>query len=219
VLDFRPLELVNLLYEKSNHRINREASRKKARLIMGSCERVLASNQRLLIETQGRIIQDLARRLSQLKQSIEEIKAQLEITIAATGQQLEMFNRLGVVLAGVLIGDTLSTERFDNDPNRFASYNGTAPAIKGSGQHLLPHREKVVQSSASDIIFAMLHDKIPSSPNIHRRKQAEGGKKKEENVAAANQRQEPSASLSPCDDTISRPTKRVKQREVELSPV
>jgi hypothetical protein len=38
-------------------------------------------------------------------------------------------------------------------------------------------------------------------------------------VAAAEQRQEPSALPSPRDDTISRPRERVKQREAQLSPV
>jgi transposase len=256
-------ELADLFYEKSNHRINREASREKAELILDSCEQVLSSNQHLLIETQARIIQDLARRLAQLKRSIEEVKAQLEVTIAATGQQLETLNGLGVVLAGVMVGDTLSTKRFENDPNRYASYNGTAPAVKGSGQHYhhvenkwcnrrlknafhqlainaarheplsKEYYERLVEEKGmepnhalkrlmrrlSDIVFAMMRDKTPYDPDIHRRKQAQRGKKKGESVAAARQRQEPSAFPSPRDDTISRPKERVKQREAELSPV
>jgi hypothetical protein len=255
-------ELADFFYEKSNHRINRQASREKAQHILDSCEQVLSSNQRLLIETQGRIIQDLARRLTELKRSIEGVKAQLEVTIAATGQQLETLNGLGVVLAGVMIGGTLSAKRFDNDPNRYASYNGTAPAVKGSGQHYYhvenkwcnrrlknafhqlavnaarheplskEHYERLIDKGMesnhalkrlmrrlSDIVFAMMRDKTPYDPDIHRRKQVEGGKKKEESVAAAKQRQEPSAFPSPRDGTISRPTRRVKRREPELSPV
>jgi transposase len=255
-------ELVDFFHEKSHHRINREAGREKAQLILDSCKQVLSSNQGLLIETQARIIQDLARRLSQLKQSIDEIEAQLVEALSATGQQLETMDGLSVVLAGVFIGEALNTERFDNDPNRFASYNGTAPAIKGSGQHYRHvenrwcnrrlkngfhqlavnaarheplskeyyerltgrgmesnHALKRLMRRLSDIVFAMMRDKTPYDPDIHRRNQAKGGKKKEESVAAAEQRQEPSALLSPRDDTISRPTERVKQREAELSPV
>ncbi|MGD2105921.1 MAG: IS110 family transposase [Anaerolineae bacterium] len=256
-------ELAGFFYEKSNHRINRQASREKAQHILDSCEQVLSSNQRLLIETQARIIQDLARRLAQLKRSIEDVKAQLEMTISATGQQLETLNGLGIVLAGVMIGDTLSTKRFDNDPNKYASYNGTAPVVKGSGQysyhvenkrcnrrlknafHQLAvtaarheplskayyerlveekgmesnHALKRLMRRLSDIVFAMMRDKTPYDLDIHRRKQAEGGKKKGESVAAAKQRQEPSTFPSPRDDTISRPRERVKQREAELSPV
>jgi transposase len=255
-------ELADFFYETSNHRINRQASQEKAQLVLASCEQVLPSNQRLLIETQARIIQDLAQRLSQLKRSIEDVKAQLEATISVTGQQLETFDAVGVVLAGVFIGDTLSTERFDNDPNRYASYNGTAPVIRGSGQHyhhvenkwcnrrlknafhqmainavrheplskeyyqrLLDkgmesnHAIKRLMRRLSDIIFAMMRDKTPYDPDTHRRKQAKRGKKKGESVAAAKQRQEPSAFPSPCEDTISRPRERVKQREAELSPV
>jgi transposase len=256
-------ELADFFYRKSNHRINHLASPEKAQFIMDSCKQVLPSNQSLLIETQARIIQDLARRLAQLKQSIEDVKAQLEITISATGQQLETFNGVSTVLAGVFIGETLSTERFDNDPNRFASYNGTAPAVKGSGQHYRhvankwcnrrlknafhqlainaaqheplseEYYERLVEEKGmesnhaikrlmrrlSDIVFAMMRDKTPYDPDIHRRKQAQRGKKKEESVAAARQRQEPSAFPSPRDVTISRPREPVKQREPELSPV
>ena len=128
-------ELANFFYEKSHHRINHEAAREKAELILDSCEQVLSSNQGILIETQSRIIQDLARRLSQLQQSVKDVKDQLETTISATGQQLDTMDGLGIALAGVFIGETLTTERFDNDPNKFASHNGTAPSIKGSGQH------------------------------------------------------------------------------------
>lgn len=256
-------ELADFFYEKSNHRINHEASREKAQLILDGCEQVLSSNQCLLIETQARIIQDLARRLVQLKQSIEDVKAQLEVTISATGQQLETFNGVGIVLAGVFIADTLSTERFDNDPNRFASYNGTAPAVKGSGQHYRHvenkwcnrrlknafhqmainaarheplskeyyqrlveegmesnHAIKRLMRRLSDIVFAMMRDKTPYDPDIHRRKKAQrGGTKKEESVATAEQRQEPSAFPSPRGVTISRSRESVKQREAALSTV
>ena len=127
-------ELANFFYKKSNHRIGHEASREKAQLILNNCEQVLSSNHGLLIETQAHIIQDLAHHLAELKQRIKDVKAQLEVTVSATGQQLETFNGLGIVLVARFISDTVSTERFGNDPNRYASYNGTAPAIKGSGQ-------------------------------------------------------------------------------------
>ncbi|MFW6116599.1 MAG: IS110 family transposase, partial [bacterium] len=235
-------ELTDFFYDKSHRRINREAGREKAQLILDNCERVLSSDQGLLIETQAQIIQDLARRLVKLKQSIEEVKAQLKVAVSATGQQLETFNGLGVVLAGRLIADTASTERFDNDPDRYASYNGTAPAIEGSGQHrrhvenkrcnrrlkdafhqlavnaarceplskeyyarlveeegMEPHQAiKRLMRRLSNIIFAMMRDKTPYDPDIHRKKQQQHkGTKKEESVAAAEQRQEPSAFPSP----------------------
>jgi transposase len=257
-------ELAQFFYEKSHHRINHEASQKKAHLILDNCEQVLSSRQGLLIETQAQIIQDLARRLAELQHSIKDIKAQLEVAVSATGQQLETFNGLGIVLAGRLIADTVSTERFDNDPNRYASYNGTAPAIKGSGQHYRHvenkrcnrrlknafhqmainaarheplskeyydhlveekgmeshHAIKRLMRRLSDIVFAMMRDKTPYDPDIHRRKQRQHqGTKKEESVAAARQQQEPSAFPSPRGVTISHPRERVKQREAELSPV
>ena len=242
-------ELANLFYKKSNHRIGHEASREKAQHILNNCEQVLSSNHGLLIETQAHIIQDLARHLAELKQRIKDVETQLEVTVSATGQQLETFNGLGTVLAARFISDTVSTERFGNDPNRYASYNGMAPAIKGSGQryrhvenrrcnrrlkaafhqlainsvlpepmskayyeHLVEergmesnHAIKRLMRCLSDILFAMMRDKTPYNPEIHRRRRAQRDKKKEESVAATRQQREPSAFPSPRAVTISRP--------------
>lgn len=254
--DVNAEELADFFYEKSEHRLNQEASREKAELILDTCEQVLSSNQGLLIETQANIIRDLARRLLELRRSIKQVKAQLRVTVSATGQQLESFNGINIVLAARLIADTISTERFDNDPDRYASYNGTAPTIKGSGQHYrhvgskrcnrrlkntlhqiaknaaqyeplskiyfdylveekgMPTNQAIkrLMRRLSDIIFAMMRDKTPYDPEIHRQKQARRGKKKEESVAAARQRQEPCAFPSPRDVTISRPGDPVKQK-------
>lgn len=60
----------------------------------------------------------------------------MEETIGATGQQLETFDGLGTALAGVFIGETLNTAHFDHDKDKFASYNGSAPATKGTGKHV-----------------------------------------------------------------------------------
>jgi len=256
-------ELVEFFYEKSHHRLNREAGREKAELILASCEQVLASDRGLLIETQAQIIKDLAGRLVELRESIESVKAQLQVTVSATGQQLETLKGLGIVLAGRIIADTVNTERFDNDPNRYASYNGTAPAFKGSGKHyrhvdnkrcnrrLKDSFQKLAMNAAlheplskaylkhlteergmerhhaikrlmrrlSDIIFAMMRDKTPYDPEIHRKKQGHRGKKKEESTAAAGQRQEPFAFPSPRDASVARPREPVKQREPALEPV
>ena len=256
-------ELADFLHKKSNHRINREASREKAQLILNNCEQVVSSNQGLLIETQARIIQDLASRLAALQESVKDVKAQLKVTVSVTGQQLETFNGLGIVLASRLIADTLRTDRFDNDPDKFASYNGTAPAVIGSGQHYRHvenkrcnrrlknafhqlainaarheplskayyehlveekgmernHAVKRLMRRLSDIIFAMMRDKTPYDPDIHRRKQEQRGKQKEESVATARQRQEPFAFPSPRGVTISRRRAGVKQQEAKLSLV
>ncbi|MEA3344977.1 MAG: hypothetical protein U9Q78_01810, partial [Chloroflexota bacterium] len=68
----------------------------------------------------------------------------------------------------------------------------------------------------SDIVFAMMRDKTPYDPEIHRKKQAQGGKEKEESVAAAEQRQQPSAFPSPRSVNIPRVGESVKQREVAV---
>ncbi len=167
-----------------------------------------------LIEAQGQIIRDLAQRLLQLKRSIQAIEERLEEATLATGQQLQTFNGLGTVLASVFIGETLDTACFDNDKDKFASYNGSVPVTRGTGKHarqvenswcnrrlksaldqlaLNAHRSKPLSEAyyqqcldrgldpseaykrlmrrLSDIVFAMIRDKTPYDPAIHRRKQ------------------------------------------------
>ena len=129
-------ELADFLYEKSNHRFGKAASRKKAQQILTHIDGKHVPDLDLLTEAQGQIISDLAQRLLQLKRSIETIETGLEETIAATGQQLETLDGIGTALAGVFIGETLDTARFDHNKDRFASYNGSAPATKGTGKHV-----------------------------------------------------------------------------------
>lgn len=207
-------ELADFLYQKSNHRLGREASRNKAQHILGSCHWENVSEPDLLTKAQAQIIKDLAQRLLQLRESIQTVESRLKETISATGQQLETFHGLGTVLAGIFIGETLSTARFDHDKDKFASYSGTAPATRGSGKHTRqvanrwcnrrlkdafnqlalsaarfePLSEEYYQGlleqgmdsseakkrlmrRLSDIIFAMMRDKTPYDPAIHRRKQ------------------------------------------------
>lgn len=255
-------ELADFLYEKSNHRLGKMGSKKKARQILDQANGAHMPDPGLLVEAEAQIISDLSRRLLQLKRSIQSIESGLEGAIAATGQQLESFNGLGIALAGVFIGETRTTAQFDQDNNKFASYNGSAPATKGSGKHTrhvenrwcnrrlknaldqlaLNAREreplskeyyercldrgldeqeahKRLMRRLSDIVFAMMRDKTPYDPEIHRKKQAERGKKKGESAATARQRQEPFAFPPPRDVSISRVGESVKQREAELVPV
>jgi transposase len=207
-------ELSSFLYEKSNHRLGKAASQEKAKLILLHLDEAHVPDLNLLTRAQGRIIRDLAQRLLQLKRSIETIEAGLEETVPATGQQLETFNGMGTVLAGVFIGETLDPARFDYDKNKFAAYNGSAPVTKGTGKHSRqvenhwcnrrlknaldqlsltacrcePLSEEYYQQCLergrdpgesrkrlarrlSDVIFAMMRDKTPYDPAIHRRKQ------------------------------------------------
>lgn len=255
-------ELAGFLYEKSNHRLGKVGSHEKARQILDEAAAADVPDLGLLAEAEAQVISDLSHRLLQLKRSIETINSGLESAIAATGQQLETFNGLGTVLAGVLIGETRNTAQFGHDNDRFASYNGTAPAIKGSGKHMrhvenrwcnrrlktaldqlaltarqreplsreyyerclergLDKQEahKRLMRRLSDIVFAMMRDKTPYDPEIHRKKQAQRGNKKGESVASARQRQEPFAFPPPRDVTISRVRESVKQRDPEAVAV
>lgn len=65
-------ELAGFLYEKSNHRLGEEASRKKAQQILAHIAGEGVSDLDLLTEAQGHIIRDLAQRLLLLKRSIEK---------------------------------------------------------------------------------------------------------------------------------------------------
>jgi transposase len=255
-------ELAEFLYDKSNQRLGQKGSQTKARQILEQASGPHLPYPGLVVEADAQVISDLSLRLLQLKRSIQTTESALEGAIAATGQQLQSFNGLGTALAGVFIGEMRNTAQFDQDNDKFASYNGTAPATKGSGKHTrhvenrwcnrrlknafdqlaLTAREreplsreyyecclnrgldkqeahKRLMRRLSDIIFAMMRDKTPYDPEIHRRKQAQRGKKKGGSVAAAGQRQEPFAFPPPRDVTISRVGKSVKQREHELVPV
>lgn len=127
-------DLAGLLYQKSHRRLGREGSFHKARHILDTCDMAPTDEPGLLTSAQAEMIRDLAARLKQLKQSINSIERQLQRTIPATGQQLESFGGLSTVLAAVFIGETLDTRRFDCNKDRFASYSGTAPATRASGQ-------------------------------------------------------------------------------------
>jgi transposase len=209
-----PEKLADFFHEKSKHSLGIEASRQKARQVFKALDDAPCSDLGLLAEAQGSIIRDLAQRLLQLKRSIKGIEAKLEKTVPATGQQLETFQGIGLVSAAVLIGETRDTARFNHDKDRFAKYNGSAPATKGTGKHARQvenhwcnrrlkstlgqlalaarHNEplsaeyyqacldrgldpseahKRLMRRLSDIVFAMMRDKTPYDPEIHRRNQ------------------------------------------------
>jgi transposase len=222
-----PDELAHFFREKSKLSLGVEAAQQKARQIFKALDDTPLSDLELLTETQGLIVRDLAQRLLQLKRSIEGIETKLQETVPATGQQLETFQGIGTVSAAVLIGETRDTTRFDHDKDRFAKYNGSAPATKGTGKHARQmenhwcnrrlksilgqlaltarHNEplsaeyyqacldrgldpgeahKRLMRRLSDIFFAMMRDKAPYDPEIHRRKQ-ELHKRKGKSVALA----------------------------------
>lgn len=210
-----PGDLANFFYEKSNHRLGKDASRKKADHIFQLLDDSPLHSLPLLAEAQATIISDLAQRLLQLKRSIDALEAKLEETLPATGQHLDTFLGISTALAGVLVGETQDTARFNHNKNRFASYNGTAPASRGTGKHVRQvqnrwcnrrlktaldrvalsarrceplsaeyfqacldrgldpgQAHKCLMRRLSDVLFAMMRDKTPYDPEIHRRKQA-----------------------------------------------
>ena len=210
-----PDELADFFYDKSNHRLGKDASRKKAEQIFQLLDDSPPQALPLLADAQATVISDLAQRLLQLRHSIAALVAKLGDTLPATGQKLDTFKGISSALAGVLVGETQDTARFNHDKDRFASYNGTAPASRGTGKHIRQvenrwcnrrlksalHRvaisarrceplsaqyfqacldrgltpgqaHKRLMRRLSDVIFAMMRDKTPYDPEIHRRKQA-----------------------------------------------
>jgi transposase len=131
-----PDELADFLYDKSHHRLTQAACLQKANHILHSLDDTPIPEPDLLSEAQAAIISDLAQHLLHLRHSIEAMEARLRETLPATGQQLESFKGIGTVLAAVFIGETRDTTRFDDDKDRFASYNGSAPATRGTGKHV-----------------------------------------------------------------------------------
>jgi transposase len=134
----RPLaaqQLADSMYDWSHHRLSPATCLQKASHIFHLLDDCPVPEPDLLTQAQAAIICDLAQRLLQLKRSIEAIEAQLQHTLPATGQQLETFRGIGTVLAAVFVGETGDPARFHQDKDRFASYNGSAPATRGTGQH------------------------------------------------------------------------------------
>ena len=129
--DVAPAELGQFLAEHSHNRLGEE----RARQIVTQIDTDATVTPGILVETQAHLIRDLAQRLLQLRQSIKVVEQRLEEAIAATGQQLTSFKGLSTALAGVFIGETLDTSRFDNDKDKFAKYNGSAPAVRGTGDY------------------------------------------------------------------------------------
>lgn len=134
--DVTPDELADVFYHKSNHRLGKEASRKKADQIFQLLDDSPLQLLPLLADAQATIISDLAQRLLQLRRSIDALEAKLEETLPATGQKLDTFKGVSTALAAVLVGETQDTARFNHDKDRFASYNGSAPASRGTGKHI-----------------------------------------------------------------------------------
>ena len=134
--DTSPEALADFFYQKSNHRLGKDASRRKADKIFRHLDDSPAQTLPLLDEVLATIISDMARRLLHLKRSIDSLDAELEKSLAATGQKLDSFQGISTALAGVLVGETQDTARFGHNKDRFASYNGTAPASRGTGNHV-----------------------------------------------------------------------------------
>lgn len=220
-----PQQLADFLYDHSHHRLPRAACLQKASHILDSLDDSPIRELDVLAHAQAAIITDLAERLLQLKHSIEAVEAQLQATLPATGQHLETFRGVGTVLAAVFVGETRDISRFHRDKDRFASYNGSAPATRGTGKHVrqvqnhwcnrrlksaldhLAHTayrqdplsaeyyqtclnrglspreaQKRLMRRLSDVIFAMMRDRTPYDPEIHRCKQ-EGRRSRGKSVA------------------------------------
>jgi transposase len=129
-------ELADLFYVKSNHCLTAAACTDKAQCILASLDDAPDHSLDLLTVAQGEIITDLAQRLLTLRRSIAKIERRLADTLPLTGQKLETIKGMGTVLAAVFVAETRDTARFYHDPNKFARYNGSGPASRGSGQHL-----------------------------------------------------------------------------------
>jgi transposase len=129
-------ELAEFIYEKSNHRLGKRASRNKAERIFQLLDDSPLQVLPLLGDAQATIISDLAYRLLGLRRSIDALEAKMGEILPATGQKLDTFKGISTALAGILVGETQDTARFNHDKNRFASYNGTAPASRGTGKHV-----------------------------------------------------------------------------------
>lgn len=129
-------EIAFVLSKASKHRTG-PLKRGKSSVIKAACilEKVKFIKDRHMTQQrymQAQITKQLALTLKQNLAAIKAIEKELTKLVEATDQKLTTFKGISTVLSGVILGETLSPERFNN-PNQFALFNGTAPRENSTG--------------------------------------------------------------------------------------
>lgn len=129
-------QIASILYKASRHRTgSRKRARspqEKATLILEKSSLMRKRTLSLEKEMQAEIIKQLALSLKQTIKAIDSIEKKLAELVKLTGQKITSLKGLNTALAGVILGETLSPQRF-NRASSFALFNGTAPREDSTG--------------------------------------------------------------------------------------
>lgn len=129
------IQLKDFLMKHSHGRLSHKKATDLAKKIIDTQNSRILEQVPLLEDARGLIISNLAQSILAILRAIKEIEQKLEKLIPASGyQSLCTFPGVKVVNASRIIGETVSSERFHDDRNKFAKYNGTAPVLVSSGK-------------------------------------------------------------------------------------
>lgn len=128
------VEIKEFLMKHSHGRLSHKGANTLTEKILARQNAQIMPSFPLLEESRGFIISDLAKSILAILKTLKEIEEKLEKLIPLSGyQSLCTFPGVKTVNASRIIGETISSGRFQDDRNRFAKYNGTAPVIVKSG--------------------------------------------------------------------------------------
>jgi len=129
-------QIASILSKASNHHTGpRERARSpqaKAILILEKSSLMRKRTLSLEKEMQAEIIKQLTLSIKQTIEAIDSIEKKLIQLIKLTGQKLTTLKGISTALAGVILGETLSPQRFSR-VSSFALFNGTAPRENSTG--------------------------------------------------------------------------------------
>lgn len=104
-----------------------------AKLILSDCDKTISTLQKN--DAVCFIISDLSNKIIDLINSINLIEKQLKVLVSQSKYKvITSFDGINTVTASKIIGETLSVERFHNNRNKFAKFNGSAPVEVASGK-------------------------------------------------------------------------------------
>jgi transposase len=131
-----PEALAALLHETSRKRIKLVTARETARRIVSTAQFMVTGLGRQDPQRWSGWavdIRQMAKHLAALVEQVNVIDREMENLLDAMQEPLTSFKGLGTVIAGTIIGETLSIQRFPS-ADHFARYNGTAPRESSSGR-------------------------------------------------------------------------------------
>ena len=128
-----------LIHQASRGRYRQDRSDRMAEAFLQEYRRDGPAVDSPVLAAQAVVVTSLVVQLCTLQETHRKVVCRMQALLAETPQTLTTLPGLGVILAATILGQTHSAERFDNDRNRYARYNGTAPEERSSGRRQRHH--------------------------------------------------------------------------------